>query len=79
MMLRRARSTSITATRSPIQCLFIISGAWAHTLKLYGRMKCFAIPSPKTASMNSPKFLASCGERTAPLPPWALISPEMHS
>ena len=39
---------STTETRSPIHSLFIIRGGCAHTLKLYGIMKYFAMPLPNT-------------------------------
>ena len=75
MTFFKARSMSSTATRSPIHSLFIISAGWAQTLKLYGIMKCLAMPSPNTASMNSLKFLAALWSRLV----WASISPAMHS
>ena len=42
------RPTSTLGTRSPCQEADIISSGWAQTLKLYGIMKCLAMPAPKT-------------------------------
>ena len=55
-----ARFTSAVATRSPSHehCMLVVGVA--QTLKLYGRMKRFAMPSPITRRIHSSKF--ACGE-----------------
>ena len=46
--LPSTRSIGGVETRSPIHSLFIMHGGCAQTLKLYGIMKCFAMPAPNT-------------------------------
>src|SRR3954464_12027966 len=61
---RSSCSTSTTDTRSPIHTKFMSSAGVAQTLKLYGTMKCSAMPVPMVAWIHSAKF---AGRRSVPV------------